>query len=209
MSRGGATLTSVTGRGLRAGEKHLRGSAILEAALELFERQGYDDTTIEEIAGAADVSPRTFFRYFDTKADLVLADHDRAHGKEGLLDRVTARPADESPLDAVHHAIVEMLREMMSADGGLGLRQVRVALDTPSLRPMCTELFHGLRPELIEAFAHRLGVAQTELAPRVLGAACAEAIWSVVETWVASGAKPARLEPILDQTFDAMRTGLL
>jgi AcrR family transcriptional regulator len=195
-------------RGLRASEKRQRGDGILEAALDLFEHRGYDDTTIEDIAAAADVSPRTFFRYFDTKADLVLAD-DYSRPKKGLVERVATRPADEAPLDAVHHATVDLLHEVMTIDEGRALRQFRVALASPSLRPIYADKFHGLRPELIQAFAHRLGVKETSLAPRVLGAACAEAIWSAIETWVSGGAKPNRLEPILTETFETLKAGLI
>ncbi len=193
----------MAGRGLRADEKQLHGDALLDVALDLFERNGYDETTIDDIARAADVSPRTFFRYFDAKADLLLSE--RWRDEKGLVARVAARPRSEAPFEAVQHVAVDILHEAMTRDRGLGVRRFRIASATPSLRPAYTETF---QPELIRAFAERLGVAPSELAPRVLGAACTGAIWGAVESWLAEGAEPARLQPLLTSAFDALRTGL-
>ena len=60
--------------GLRERKKAKTRAAIQEVALRLFERQGYEATTIEQIAEAAEVSPSTFFRYFGSKEDVVVYD---------------------------------------------------------------------------------------------------------------------------------------
>ena len=70
--------------------------AIVESARELFERNGYTETTVDQIAEAADVAPRTFFRYFPTKEMLLFADFDEV--RAAMLERLEASPADEDPL---------------------------------------------------------------------------------------------------------------
>jgi AcrR family transcriptional regulator len=83
--------------------------SILHHARELFESQGYSDTTVEQIAAAADVAPRTFFRYFPTKESLLFANFDEV--RRSMLVELRARPADEEPLQSV----VVALRTMAAA----------------------------------------------------------------------------------------------
>jgi AcrR family transcriptional regulator len=77
-------------QGLRERKKARTREAIIDAALDLFGSKGFEATTIEDIAAAAEVSPRTFFRYFDSKPDLIMA---RSGGKEHEIGpRLAARP---------------------------------------------------------------------------------------------------------------------
>jgi TetR/AcrR family transcriptional regulator, regulator of mycofactocin system len=80
--------------------------AILHHARVLFESQGYNDTTVEQIAAAADVAPRTFFRYFPTKESLLFANFDEV--RRSMLVELRARPLDEEPLDSIMHALRSM-----------------------------------------------------------------------------------------------------
>lgn len=70
--------------------------AILDAARGLFEADGYTETTVDQIADAADVAPRTFFRYFPNKEMLLFADFDEV--RSAMLDRLESAPAGEDPL---------------------------------------------------------------------------------------------------------------
>jgi AcrR family transcriptional regulator len=105
------------------GERKLRVTrdALVEAALELFATQGYDQTTVEQIAAAAGVSPRTFFRHFPTKQDVFFVDHpaDLAAFRERLpehaakmsLPRAVERAFEERrPLDHGHSIRLKRLR---------------------------------------------------------------------------------------------------
>lgn len=85
--------------------------ALRLAAERLIAKRGYENVTIEEIARAAGVSRRTYFRYFETKEDVVVAGSDRY--ADDLLAAVAARPQREPPLVAIRNALVPALEESL------------------------------------------------------------------------------------------------
>jgi AcrR family transcriptional regulator len=139
--------------GLRERKKAKTKAAIQEHALRLFPEQGYAETTVEQIAAAAEVSPSTFFRYFPAKEDTVLTD---------LIDRQTFEvminaPAEMSPLEALRYAVDDVFRDM--SDEHLHLEMVRNDLirSVPELRRgMLVEITRP-RDLLAQAVAVRLG----------------------------------------------------
>lgn len=107
---------------------------IHEAAVDLFERNGFDETTVDEIATAAGVSPRTFFRYFPTKEECVLFDR---FGFEQALD---ARLADIDPdslaladIESVYRARLEGFDDRSDDVSAHFLRVQKLVLATPTL----------------------------------------------------------------------------
>ncbi|AOR34577.1 TetR family transcriptional regulator [Streptomyces fodineus] len=90
---------------LRERKKQRTRKALLRAALELFTTQGYEHTTVDEIAEAVDVSQRTFFRYFAGKEDAAFAVQEMTEAR--FVDAVRARPAHEAPLQALRQAVLE------------------------------------------------------------------------------------------------------
>lgn len=199
-----ASRVTVVTRGLRDRKKAQTRLAICGAALELFERQGFESTTVEDIADAANVSSRTFFRYFDSKMDVILTQ--KGEDEESLRDLMMARPPEEGPLEAVHSVFRERLAAIK--ENPEMVRQFRVVMSSPTLRKLAAEHFQDHKTELIEAFADRLRVAPDDLAPRVLAAALSETIWVIIERWVAEGSDPERLGPLLDDAFTQLRNGL-
>jgi AcrR family transcriptional regulator len=89
--------------GLAARKKERTRQQLAQAAAQLFYQRGYDATTIDDIVTAVDVSPRTFFRYFPTKEDLVVALGQTGMG--AFLDALAERPAGEALLTSVQEAI--------------------------------------------------------------------------------------------------------
>ncbi|MFE3453192.1 TetR family transcriptional regulator [Nonomuraea sp. NPDC059194] len=99
--------------GLRERKKEKTRLAILDAALDLFLEQGYEATTVEQIAGSVDVSARTFFRYFTGKEHVVLWFHDNT--EELLTEALADRPDDEPPFTSLLHALRTMMQGFKDA----------------------------------------------------------------------------------------------
>jgi AcrR family transcriptional regulator len=191
-------------QGLRERKKARTREAIIDAALDLFGSKGFEATTIEDIAAAAEVSPRTFFRYFDSKPDLIMA---RSGGKEHEIGpRLAARPRGEALLDAVR-AVVRAELDDHLADPLL-VRELQVMLTTPSLRKLAREHFLEEEADMVGAVADRLGVGHDDLVAQVTAGAIASAIWVTVNRWVADGADRERLQPMLDEAFAVLADGL-
>jgi AcrR family transcriptional regulator len=116
--------------GLRERKKAKTRAAIQEHALRLFEEQGYDATTVEQIAEAAEVSPSTFFRYFPTKEDVVLYD---------ALDPVfiaafEAQPSDLTPIQAMRKALRAVFTNIPAEEMAKQWERGRLILSVPELR---------------------------------------------------------------------------
>jgi AcrR family transcriptional regulator len=141
---------------------------LTEVALQLLTDRDFEAVTVDEIAAAAGVSRRTFFRYFPSKEEVVLGFLDRM-GRL-LRDAIVARPADEPPLRAVHTALrPRVAAYSAAADRTLAL--VRLLQRSPSLRAQELERRQRLRELVAEAIAIRLGLdRRRDLRPRLLAA---------------------------------------
>jgi AcrR family transcriptional regulator len=138
---------------LRERKKAKTKSAIQHHALRLFREQGYAETTVEQIAAAAEVSPSTFFRYFATKDDVVLTD---------LIDATTFRfmvdaPATLGPIEALSYALSRTISELSAEELELEITRNELIGSVPELRR--GQLAEMTRPMglLAEAVALRLG----------------------------------------------------
>lgn len=134
--------------GLRERKKQRTRRAIAGAALRLFDERGYEETTISDIAAAADVSPRTFFSYFPSKDDVVFAEMD-----ERLADvraRLAERPGDETPLATFRRVADALLRAIAAEDGEYGAIQVALIRDRPSLQAQALKRFSDAEDDFVE-----------------------------------------------------------
>jgi AcrR family transcriptional regulator len=198
-------VTAAPAGGLRERKKARTRDAIISAAIDLFERQGYDETTVEEIAAAADVSPRTFFRYFDSKLDVIFSEKE---DRDDVYAAFAARPAHESVIEAVHQVLRQKIAHEFADGRDLMLRAHRVAFRTPSLRAMSREHMQEEQENIAGVFAQRLGTAPDALEPRVLAATIGGAMSTVFETWAAQDhPTPESLLALADEAFALLERG--
>ena len=164
---------------LRQRKKARTRAALVAAALELFDRQGYETTTIDDIAAAADVSPRTFFRYFTSKEEVALGD-DLGPAMIGLI---TARPADESILESVRHVAADSLAMTPPGDRDALLSRLRIVYRTPSLRARRWEFQLEMGRIAGAILAGRRGLPADDLDSRVTAAAAITTVEVAMDHW--------------------------
>ncbi|MFG2761580.1 TetR/AcrR family transcriptional regulator [Streptomyces wuyuanensis] len=187
--------------GLRARKKAQTRSTIQEEALRLFLSQGYESTTVDEIARAAGVSSMTFFRHFPTKESVVESDD-----YDPLIVRlIERRPPREHPLEALHHALTEGLAAVYATDRDALLVRTRLILTTPALRARLWENQHTTERMLATALASRSGQVP-DLQLRVLVSAALAALTTTLAIWV-EGDGEAHLPTLVDKAFLALRPG--
>ncbi|MFI6315220.1 TetR/AcrR family transcriptional regulator [Nocardia fusca] len=139
--------------GLRELKKKRTREAIQDHALRLYREKGYANTTLEEVAAAAEVSPSTLFRYFPTKPDTVLFDR----VDPIFLDKFLAEPADLSPLEAVRNALLAVLDSAQVDLAAVETTRMRLIATVPELRAAVAHKVETDLPPFIEAVARRTG----------------------------------------------------
>jgi AcrR family transcriptional regulator len=186
--------------GLRERSKAQRRERITDAALRLFAERGFDGTTIDEIAAAAEVSRRTFFRYFARKED-VLLDWKRAMAEQ-LREALAARPASEAPLDAVHRAL-SSVAAAYGAQPDLTLGLIRLFESGPELRAGSD--YQAWDAVLTQGIAERLGVDPLrDPVPRLVATVGFAVLTATVHNWGETGGRQD-LSALLDEGFAALR----
>ncbi|MEV0110109.1 TetR family transcriptional regulator [Nocardia sp. NPDC050799] len=139
--------------GLRELKKKRTREAIQDHALRLYREKGYANTTLEEVAAAAEVSPSTLFRYFPTKPDTVLFDR----VDPIFLDKFLAEPADLSPLEAARNALLAVLDSAHVDMAAVETTRMRLIATVPELRAAVAHKVETDLPPFISAVARRTG----------------------------------------------------
>ncbi|MFF8918612.1 TetR family transcriptional regulator [Streptomyces sp. NPDC015032] len=161
--------------GLRERKKRRTRDALLHAALDLFTTQGYEQTTVDEIVGAVEVSQRTFFRYFAGKEEAAFAIQEMVESH--FLSELRRRPASETPFEALRHAVLcawntlgEAIEAIVTVD--LHMRTYRMIESTPSLLAVHLRRSIDLENEIARLIAEREGIdPEKDPRPRVAVAA--------------------------------------
>ncbi len=158
--------------GLRERKKAKTRAAIQRHALRLFREQGYEATTVNQIAEAAEISPSTFFRYFPTKEDVVLYD---------AIDPVAfaafeAQPSELSPIEALRRSMREVVSAMSREDIQDQRERGLLIFSVPELRMRALDDLVTSGQVVAELIAKRVGRRADDLAVRTLVGAALGAI---------------------------------
>ncbi len=193
-------------QGLRERKKARTRASLREHALRLFREQGYQRTTVEQIAAAAEVSPSTFFRYFPTKEDLVLQDDMDTR----MVEAFERQPSGLTPIAALRGAIREGLQSYNEADLDVIRQTTELTMTVPEVRARAMDEFGRTIAVISEALAKRAGRPPDDLAVRTLAGAIIGVIMSITMPWEGWSDRQAVVDMFerVDQALNLLEAGL-
>jgi AcrR family transcriptional regulator len=190
------------GVGLRERKKARTRSAIQEHALRLFLEQGYEATTVEQIAEAAEVSPSTFFRYFPSKQDVVLWDE----FDPMYMEAFRSQPAELSPIQALRAAFRVVLSGLSPEEWEVQRARTTLVLSVPELRSAALDQFVEMVPVIADLVAERTGRdPQEPMVSSFAGAVIGVAFAAMLS---AAGDPEADWVAVVDAAFGHLEAGL-
>jgi AcrR family transcriptional regulator len=172
-------------------------------AMRVIAEKGWENTTVDDIAYAAAISPRTFFRYFPTKEDVVLWDEYDPIAP----DILQARPADEPLVESMRALVSEALGGLYRRDPEALLLRVRLILSVPELRARLRDAQAEGEYILAAHLAEQRGLPADALAVQVLAAAFTSTILVALEAWGRDDGK-GDLLALLDRALEALAEGM-
>lgn len=171
-------------------------------AFELFATDGFEHTTVDRIAQAAGIGRRTFFRYFDSKNDVVWGAF--TEQLDLMRDRFRARPAGEPLMDAIRAVVVDFNR-VEPGETERHRRRLELILRVPALQAHSTLRYADWRAVVAEFVAERLGVPVDSLVPQTVAYAALGAALAAYEQWLRS--PDADLCGLLDEALQRLSAG--
>jgi mycofactocin system transcriptional regulator len=166
----------------RAGRRRVTSRAELEhVAFDLFGRQGFERTTIDDIAAAAGIGRRTFFRYFPSKNDVAWGDFDKELSR--MRARLKTVPRRTPLMDAIRVAIVDFNR-IDPDQVPWHRRRMDLILRTPALQAHSTLRYAAWREVIAEFVAERTGQTPDALAPRTIAYTALGVAVAAYEQWL-------------------------
>ncbi|MEU0025409.1 TetR family transcriptional regulator [Streptomyces sp. NPDC006335] len=188
--------------GLRERKKIKTRTAIRDATYALIEEQGYDATTVEQIAERAEVSPSTVFRYFPTKEDIVLTDeYDSV-----MLDELRARPVDEPWTESVRHILHRAL-DLSDVDYEITRLRAHLMIQVPAVRARMMESMSVTGRLLSGAIAERTGRDADDLEVRVQTMSLIGGLTEVYQYWAENGMRDD-LHSLTERALRVLEHGL-
>ncbi|MGJ6961094.1 TetR family transcriptional regulator [Streptosporangium sp. G11] len=188
--------------GLRERKKAKTRWTIQEHALRLFAEQGYEATTVEQIAEAAEVSPSTFFRYFPSKEDVVV----RSEYDSLIVSALRGIAPDAPPVDAFRQAVRAAFEGFDPGDLARASARARLVLSVPALRARQLQAAAGTHTAMCAELASRTGRDPRDLAVETFAAAVIGAMLPAVGRWAANPSE--NLPDLLDAALTQLAAGL-
>jgi len=190
--------------GLRERKKAETRDALASAALRLADALGPDRVTVEEIATAAGVSPRTFFNYFASKEDAIVGSSESSAAR--IVQELAARPLDEPPIDALRAAI-HASADHLEADPDDWIIRHRLVGRFPALGVRYAARLAAVEHELVLEVARRTKLdATVDTYPAALVSAGLAAARVALTAWQARDRR-ASLPALFDEVFDQLASG--
>ncbi|NND03012.1 MAG: TetR family transcriptional regulator [Acidimicrobiia bacterium] len=191
--------------GLRARKKLRTRQTIERVALDLFEKDGFEATTIDNIAGAADIAPRTFFHYFPSKEDVVLADY--TVRLDLIVEALRTSPADTAPWTALREAFLTVGADYETQRPNL-LRRFRIIESAPSVAAKNLQLQASWEAAVADAVADLLALdAKHDIRPRLIAGAALAAMRASLHRWLTDDGD-SRLPDHIELCFELLAAGL-
>ena len=172
--------------------------SIQKYAMRLFLKHGYVETTIEQIAEAAEVSPRTFFRYFPTKEDLVLYDP----LDPLIIESFKSQPADLGPIPALRATMRSVFDKLPADELEEFQEKAKLMSTVPELRSRALDELLRSFEMFTQLLAERLGCSPEDLAVRTLTGAIMGVLMSVL--FASPQTEPKNLFTSLDVALGQM-----
>jgi len=191
-----ATLSVRVGRQPSTSRAHLS-----HVALQLFIERGFDETTVDDIAGAAGIGRRTLFRYFTSKNDLPWGDFEA--GLEDMRQFLNGLPGDLPLVDALCAAVVNF-NQFPAEEIPYHRERMELLLNVPALVAHSTLRYMAWRKVIADYVAIRLDVAEDSLAPQTIAWIFLGASLSAYEQWLKH--EDADLIQLLESAFVMLRT---
>jgi AcrR family transcriptional regulator len=190
--------------GLRERKKQKTRDTIVRVALELFDEQGYEQTTIAEIAEAAEVSPRTIFAYFPSKEDILFSNLPQA--EQHLARALRERPDGVTAFDVLRDFVV----------GSLGrdpdeMCRKRIVASEETLQRNARARMAPFEQLMVEAIAKDLNTAPDDIRPQIVAAAliaAASALGDRHSTVASESVPPEQAMAVIDDVLSFLRGGL-
>jgi AcrR family transcriptional regulator len=196
--------------GLRERKHRETRAGLSLAALRLCVQRGWENVKVDDIAAAANVSPRTFRNYFSTKAEAVAAGH--LERMLRVADELRARPASEPLWTAITNSVAAQFeppaqKSEALLDANRWLERVRFILTEPSIHGEVLKASAAAQVELAEVIAERVGARRVkELYPQVAAAVVTAVVGTVVDRWLRDGPSGS-IVPLLRKAFELVATG--